>query len=456
MRFVCLAGVAAALALASPSAALATPFTSAPRTSEVNGQRVTVHADQRRSMAAVQDAMNRSSFTRIRSADLARDVALPTTWCGTPRTTDDTADDLHATAQKFKVIYAYASDRPNRAAAQADTIQTMVSQAIAYYADQSDHTKSLRFDLGTDCGPAYVDIATVKLPKAASYYQVTSERFFRILDDMQDMLGAMGVADGTNLVVFADGLGSGDGVVGESTWEDDDNPDPRANRANQGNQAAMLYGDDAYGDMRYGGSASLVHEMTHSLGSVNKSAPNATDYGHCTDEADVMCYVDSASTVTRQVCDYQGDQDGVLDCNRDDYFNPAPAAGSYLATHWNTYNSSYLCALAECTTPDTTAPAQPAGVRMERNKWRMLKISWKTAAAADGVTGYRVYNRGKEVKPRPRITRGGGRVYARWISFTSTRKLRLTVKAYDAAGNYSAPSRTVGLTTKSKPKKTHR
>jgi hypothetical protein len=32
----------------------------------------------------------------------------------------------------------------------------------------------------------------------------------------------------------------------------------------------------------------------------------------------------------------------LLDCNDDDYFNPSPAPGSYLAEHWNVARSSFL------------------------------------------------------------------------------------------------------------------
>ena len=84
-----------------------------------------------------------------------------------------------------------------------------------------------------------------------------------------------------------------------------------------------------------------AHELMHTLGGVQNDAPNATGNGHCNDESDVMCYVDGGpKDVMRQVCPTWHEY--LYDCNHDDYYSTAPAAGSYLATHWDTANSSFL------------------------------------------------------------------------------------------------------------------
>jgi hypothetical protein len=45
-----------------------------------------------------------------------------------------------------------------------------------------------------------------------------------------------------------------------------------------------------------------AHEVMHTLGAVQSGAPHASRYGHCTDESDLLCYVDGAGTVLTQVC----------------------------------------------------------------------------------------------------------------------------------------------------------
>ena len=101
----------------------------------------------------------------------------------------------------------------------------------------------------------------------------------------------------------------------------------------------------------------LAHEMLHTMGAVQNSAPNSSGAGHCTDEIDVMCYRDTANTVIRQVC---GDRAGTVDCNNDDYFHPNPRANSYLDNKWNVARSRYLAGEASTPLPAVTTVSIPA------------------------------------------------------------------------------------------------
>lgn len=91
------------------------------------------------------------------------------------------------------------------------------------------------------------------------------------------------------------------------------------------------------------GESVAAHELTHNLGGVLSSAPHHTYYGHCYDEWDLMCYDDGSRIAMQTVC--AKDKAQLLDCRNDDYFNTHPAAGSYLASHWNTASSSFLDAI---------------------------------------------------------------------------------------------------------------
>jgi hypothetical protein len=92
----------------------------------------------------------------------------------------------------------------------------------------------------------------------------------------------------------------------------------------------------------------------HNLGAVQPDAPHPGAAWHCTDEADVMCYDDgSGPTVMTTVC--PPEHEALLDCGDDDHFSTSPPAGTYLATHWNTANSSCL----QHDTPPPVGPAHP-------------------------------------------------------------------------------------------------
>ncbi|HLF40105.1 MAG TPA: Calx-beta domain-containing protein [Acidimicrobiia bacterium] len=89
------------------------------------------------------------------------------------------------------------------------------------------------------------------------------------------------------------------------------------------------------------GQSVEAHELMHSLGAVLPTAPNATAAGHCTDDADRMCYSDGSPLLAlRTVC--RSDEEALFDCGGDDYFSTAPSPGSFPATRWNTASSSFL------------------------------------------------------------------------------------------------------------------
>ena len=83
-----------------------------------------------------------------------------------------------------------------------------------------------------------------------------------------------------------------------------------------------------------------AHELIHTLGAVQTSAPHATVYGHCTDGNDLLCYPDGSGETITTVC--PASQAGLFDCNNDDYFHTNPPTGNYLKTHWNPATSGWL------------------------------------------------------------------------------------------------------------------
>ena len=119
-----------------------------------------------------------------------------------------------------------------------------------------------------------------------------------------------------------------------------------------------------------------AHELVHTLGAVQRSAPNATTGAHCTDEHDLLCYDDGTGGRVRTVCrdgdagtSGAGDRfDRLLDCGGDDYFHPSPASGSYLASHWNTADSARLHDPARAASQGRPAPS-PTGDPVGYVRW---------------------------------------------------------------------------------------
>jgi hypothetical protein len=279
---------------------------------------------------------------------------------------DDTANALHpASSRVLKVIYAYPTDVGNRLPTYAPVIQTGIRYVSELTAGESGNLKSLRFDLGTSAGPDCVDIQTVALASPRSTYTAVPSQTFSLL--RTELLPRVSTQTGSrNFVVYADGIAV-PGVGGEAQIRSDDSS--AGTQHGLGGLWAMLYGRGgtdflssstsfAAGTTSRSHVDLALHEISHTLGGVQSSAPNRSASFHCLDEYDVLCYDDDGAggLATYIACSSATNQQ--WDCNKDDYFNPAPAAGSYLATHWNLFNSVFMCPVAQCATSGVTGPPQ--------------------------------------------------------------------------------------------------
>jgi len=325
------------------------------------------HADhvdtpQELSDVNVAQEVNQARLETAGDAPLQASAALPSSWCGTERTTDDTVNAATTpTLPHFKVLYLHPSDRPDRFAQWKDLLQADASLIGQFVSGQAESSRAPRFDLGTSCGAGYLDIQTIHLPGTRATY----------LDNLAAIRTAVHNAVGTpagprNYVVLADTLngsasgsyGLGDYYAGSASAERPDAGNPH----NNGNLFAVLFYRDVAAPATSANGwwpTGMLHEMTHTMGAVQWSAPHTTQpsggtsgvYGHCWDGLDIMCYADGPAmghAYDTTVCaGLSGAMNQTYDCNQDDYFNPSPAAGSYLATHWDVYNNVFL---ADCGT----------------------------------------------------------------------------------------------------------
>ena len=245
--------------------------------------------------------------------------------------------------KRVQVVYAVSSDRTDRYDSVVDLVRGYAAAADQAYDDSATR----------DGGVRHVRWVTDPDCRLTVLHVVLSPSGDDTLPNTRTELVNLGLTSvDRKYLVFVDA----NVYCGISYVVGDDRPDA-SNPANSGPTFSRV--DSAC----WSGSTSVAaHELAHALGAVQLSAPHSNGAWHCTDEYDRLCYDDGSGATLSYPC--AASQEPLLDCHGDDYFNVAPAPGSWLASHWNLASSAFLEA-GEPTgvagpTASPTATASPA------------------------------------------------------------------------------------------------
>jgi hypothetical protein len=251
-----------------------------------------------------------------------------------------------------QVLYVRAANAPDRYASVLPSIKQWAAemdQLVLQSAQETGGSRRIRFVTEAAGGGCAVNVRNVVVPAdeiaifksstqaiAKLGYQRTDRKYVMFVDSMDYCgIAAMGYDDSSSLT-------------------NDHNDGPFYARIDRSCWAAWTG----------------LHELGHTIGAVQSSAPHTTRAGHCTDEDDVMCYSDEPFNPPMQYVCPETHQD-LLDCNHDDYFHTDPPPGSYLATHWNTANAGFLIGAPPA------QPSPPNGLAITFSARDRATITWE-------------------------------------------------------------------------------
>ena len=228
--------------------------------------------------------------------------------------------------KRVQVLYAHAPDRADRYNDVVGTLRQIVADTDQTFRDSAAETGGMlrvRWVHATDPN------CTVAITDVAFDDNADDDNFNNTVAELQ----RQGFADpNRHYLVFVDALVNC-GIANAT------NDDSRGQNNLTNTQTGYARVDAGC----WSGNVA-AHELSHTFGAVQLSAPHSNNGGHCFDEFDVMCYLDRPGAPALQTLCPNLTHLTLLDCNHDDYLHTSPPAGSYLSTHWNLRQSDYLVA----------------------------------------------------------------------------------------------------------------
>jgi hypothetical protein len=314
---------------------------------------------------AIQEACTHGPDSAPKGVDVMQDAPLAVPGSGNTSLSIDYAPPVYCAGDgtsgpRTQVIYAVASNQRDRYDDVLPTIKALAGLAgkdINDSALKTGGTRQVKWVTSPDC---QLDIKKVILaPDGDDNFSNT----------VRDLTNQGYINNDRKYLVFTDA----NVYCGIAEMYLDDRP-TADNLNNRGSLIARV-------DSGCWREISTTHELVHTLGAVQNSAPHSSGLGHCTDFFEVMCYDDGSGITASILCVGPNDYYW-LDCQEDDYFNMRPPAGSYLATHWNLVNNRFLSDGSDATTPPPNTPS------LDTTSPRITITSPVNGAVVSGVVGF--------------------------------------------------------------------
>lgn len=264
---------------------------------------------------------------------------------------------------QLHAVYVYPSDRSSRFSTYAAMFQADARAASRFLDDR--YGRGLRWDERETDGVRYLDITVVQ--SEYTYDQLSgSDQFNYVHRDLER------VFSGEQNKKFAVWLDAGSQYCGQGHLHQDTRR--QADNANQQRTTGIVYRpyDPTGGDGGFCRGRTLLHEVGHNLGALQKVARHAFDGAHCNDDKnDAMCYTAQSR--------YTSDGDGQFDYQNDDYWDPGATKSGNPETpsdkvrdrrgraFWATNLNRYVCPVGRNVngeptgTSDCSSPNQDPG-----------------------------------------------------------------------------------------------